>query len=453
MSEPHRQQSIPLGTILDERFELKEILGAGSFGQVYRANQLVFGKLLRSVALKLFFADRVTAENVDSVFSDAILLLSLQEDHPDLEVARHLVQVYDMGLLQDGEYAYMSMRLVPGCRTLQHAVRRHGKFGMPVDLALQFLRQMLVPLAWMHTLPTPVVHGDLKPDNILLTTETELVLTDFGLASRLPLGVRGGAIAYQAQETLNRMTGRTESDIFAIGVILYEMLTGRHPYENVGQDAQASDDQPALIAAHREARKWELRPPSHWNPYEDDQRIVPPSEINSELKRHPQLEEMLARCLRWSEHERYRHAQELLADVDDYIDSGVASGLVSKMLSTSTKKSQEAAKPGATSPAAVLANAAAMRERNELDAAHSSVNKLLLTDSRNERAWVLKVQLELDMGRIQDARGSCAQAQQNVGQTAAILDVIADVFEHCQQPTMAKNYRKKAFQARQRGTR
>src|ERR1700730_5276953 len=76
------------GTVLDQRFELREFLGAGNFGAVYRAKQLVFGRPIRDVALKLFKSDRVTRENVHEVFADAVTLIGLQEECPDPDVGR-----------------------------------------------------------------------------------------------------------------------------------------------------------------------------------------------------------------------------------------------------------------------------------------------------------------------------------------------------------------------------
>jgi len=89
---------------------------------------------------------------------------------------------------------------------------------MPLATAMWFLRQLLVPLAWMHTLDVPVVHGDLKPDNVLLTPSGDVVLTDFGLAAHLPLRSLGGAISYQAPETLLQHGADSRADIMSSGM-------------------------------------------------------------------------------------------------------------------------------------------------------------------------------------------------------------------------------------------
>ena len=129
---------------------------------------------------------------------------------------------------------------------------------MPVELSLTFLRELLIPLAWMHTLENPAVHGDIKPDNILMNGESRLILTDFGLAARLPLGSTGGCIPYQAPESLLGGTAEIPSDIYATGLVWYEMLTGHHPFEDVGAEATSTADVQAYLRAHQESRKWPM---------------------------------------------------------------------------------------------------------------------------------------------------------------------------------------------------
>jgi serine/threonine-protein kinase len=258
---------LPSGTVLDGRFELRERLGGGAFGDVYRAVQSVFGRPVREVALKLFSSDAVTPENVGGVLNDAIALMALQEENPDPAVARHLVQVLDMGLVAAPEQrAYMSMRLVPGKMTLDTEVRRFAKAGgMPVALSLRFLRQIPAPLAWMHTLDSPLAHGDLKPDNVLLDQTGTLILTDFGLATRMPLTSLGGAVEYQAPEQLAGASAGVASDIYAIGLLWHEMLTGRHPFEGAGLEARARGDDAGYVFAHQEARRRRRTNSTSWS--------------------------------------------------------------------------------------------------------------------------------------------------------------------------------------------
>ena len=110
-SVPPDSRPLPPGTVLNDRFEIKKFLGAGGFGEVYWAKQLVFRHALRDVALKLFKSDKVNAQNVHEVFGDAITLIGLQEASPSTEVAGHLIQVYDIGILEAPWHrAFLSMK-------------------------------------------------------------------------------------------------------------------------------------------------------------------------------------------------------------------------------------------------------------------------------------------------------------------------------------------------------
>ena len=107
-------------------------------------------------------------------------------------------------------------------------------------------------------LSTPAVHGDLKPENVMLTLDSRLVLVDFGLAARMPLGVRGGTIAYDAPEKLLGLIGGPLADVYSVGVIWYELLTGLHPFKDVGLDATARGDADGYTQAHIASRKWPI---------------------------------------------------------------------------------------------------------------------------------------------------------------------------------------------------
>jgi len=246
--------------------------------------------------------------------------MALQEQPPSARVRSHLIQVFDLGLIDvplpdkpPQQRAFLSMQLIPGRQTVVNSVGRHSRHGMPVELSLLFLKQLLIPLAWMHRLPDPVIHGDLKPDNILLTDDKQIVLTDFGLAARLSEGARGGAIAYQAPETLEGLSGTPASDVYAVGLIWYEMLTGKSPFANVGLEAHARGDYAAFVEAHHQARQ-QLFQTEHKSP--SAPQLV--SELNPDLRQHPQLESILQVCLAESPDARWSDAQELLSQLDRY---------------------------------------------------------------------------------------------------------------------------------------
>jgi serine/threonine protein kinase len=425
MSAPVSAREVKAGTVLDERFEIGRQLGKGAFGAVYAARQLVFGKPWRHVALKLFENKCVTAENASEVFADAIVVIGLQEENPSLEIARHLIQVYDIGLLRMPQpVAYVSMKLVPNGRTLENAVTRWKESGgMPVATALKYLRQMLVPLSWMHTLATPVVHGDLKPDNVLMTPASDLVVTDFGLAARMPVGSLGGAIAYQAPETLLGLGAAPAADVYALGLMLYEMLTGKHPFREVGLEGSAQDDQPAFVRAHQWARKWPIRPPEPADRPGYEERIAPASEFNAELKEHPQIEAIIARCLAPLPTERYANALLLLADVDKYTATGGA-GLV---VDVTTSKDASPA-PVLETPEIHTAKAHSLLTLGRLDEALAKVAAALRLNGRHIPALLVQARAEAAQKKPEAAKATCARAREMAPQDPAPLETLADLY-------------------------
>jgi serine/threonine-protein kinase len=303
-------ERLAIGTVLGDRFEIQDFLGAGSFGEVYLARQVIFGHPFRDVALKLFKGDAVTAENVKEVFSDAVAIIRMM-DSQSPAIARHIVQILDLGLIdQPTPRAYMSMQLVPGRQTLDQRIRRYRSHGMPVDLTLHYLDSMLPALAWIHE--QNMIHGDLKPDNLLLDKNDEIVITDFGLAAHVRLGACGGAVSYEAPEVLSGLGGHAQSDIYSVGIIWYQMLTGRHPFDEVGLGALGDNDMQAYREAQLRSRKWMIRRGA------SSEHIQAPSDFNDELEEQPQIEELLKRCLTWSTSERFANAGMLKRALDDY---------------------------------------------------------------------------------------------------------------------------------------
>ncbi len=440
---------LPFGTVLDDRFEIQEWLGAGSFGAVYRAKQLVFGHPLRDVALKLFDSDKVSRSNVRDLFSDAITLIGLQETEKcPLEVTRHMVQVYDIGILktEQGDQAFMSMKLVPGRKTLESAVRRwRHAAGMPVATSLRFLLQILVPLAWMHTLDPSTVHGDLKPDNVLLAPDSTLILTDFGLASRLPLASLGGAVQYQAPETLLGGGAETSADIYGVGLMWYEMLTGRQPFSEVGLQAVGDDDTRALVRSQQEARKWLIRPADPSRHEDDDPRVPLPSETNEELRHHPKLEEMLKRCLAYRQSDRYANARLLLEQIDKYLQ-GDPSLDVSV---TSPKEAADVVLPKET-PEMLLENARVFLERGEPAKARSLAEELLRQDPKSVPGLLALARAQAASGQPDHAKETLTRAQQLDREGPEVFEAMADMFQAMNKPDTAKSLREQATKLREK---
>ncbi len=205
------------GTIFADRYEILSSVGRGGMGHVYRARHL---GLAKHVALKVLAADR-TGDAEVRFAREARVLARL--DHPGC------VRVLDHGRAADGT-AYIALDLIPGF-TLGTAIKVE-RFTIPraVDIA----RQLLVALSHAHALG--VIHRDIKPENIVLRDGKRPVLIDFGLASLADeaaftaKGMCVGSPSYLAPERLLGRPHDARTDLYAVGVILYEMVAGTKPF-------------------------------------------------------------------------------------------------------------------------------------------------------------------------------------------------------------------------------
>lgn len=206
------------GTILAERYRVIAMLGRGGMGEVYRADDL---RLQQSVALK--FLPEATAHDP----------VTLERFHNEVRIARRIshpnvCRIYDIGEA-DG-LVFLSMEYVDG-EDLGSLLRRIGR--LPSDKALEIARKLCAGLAAAHD--KGVLHRDLKPANIMLNSEGEVVIMDFGLADlaeHIPHEqVRYGTPAYMAPEQLAGKEVTGKSDIYALGLVLYEIFTGKRAFQ------------------------------------------------------------------------------------------------------------------------------------------------------------------------------------------------------------------------------
>ena len=202
------------GAIFDDRYRIVGRLGKGGMGEVYRADDL---KLGQPVALKF-----LTAE----LDNDPARLTQL---HSEVRMARqvshpNVCRVYDVG--EHEGHTFLSMEYVDG-EDLASLIRRIGRF--PEDRAVELARQICAGLAAAHD--RGVVHRDLKPANIMLDGNGKIRITDFGLAGATGETMRAGTPAYMAPEQLAGGEVTPRSDIYALGLVLYEIFTGRRAIE------------------------------------------------------------------------------------------------------------------------------------------------------------------------------------------------------------------------------
>jgi serine/threonine-protein kinase len=202
------------GTVLGGRYRIVERLGRGGMGEVYRADDL---KLGQTVALKFLPAE---------LDRDPARLMQL---HNEVRMARqvshpNVCRVYDIDEV-DG-HTFISMEYVDG-EELASILRRFGRFSP--DRAMELSRQICAGLAAAHE--RGVVHRDFKPANVMLDGTGKVRIADFGLAGLTGEALRAGTPAYMAPEQIAGGVVTAQSDIYALGLVLYEVFTGQRAFE------------------------------------------------------------------------------------------------------------------------------------------------------------------------------------------------------------------------------
>ncbi|MFJ4711300.1 serine/threonine-protein kinase [Streptomyces sp. NPDC088785] len=299
MSVPDTDLREFLGRVIDGRYLLREWIGGGGFGAVFRSDQYVLGRAVRPVACKVSRRPGLTERTAGELFADVLVLADVMGTMTDLEARRHLVHVYDAGLAHDlGGRAYLVMEYVQG-GTLAAEFARMER--VPPRLMVKWARQIAVALRGLHCLLPPLLHRDLKPDNVLLGQDRAVRLIDFGLAARMRATGQADGVAgttrYMAPETAGG-AGLPASDLYSLGLLLYEGLTGRPPYAHLAAPLDLPDRALAqwLVEAKRAA------PP------------VRPSSVEAAVP--PELDEIVMRCLELRPEDRFRTADEVIAALD-----------------------------------------------------------------------------------------------------------------------------------------
>jgi serine/threonine protein kinase len=218
-----KERTVTVGTVLGKYRILREI-GGGGMACVYEAEDQSIG---RKVALKVLMLPPAVPESEKS-----LLIQRFQQEARAAGTLSHsnVVTLYEVGET-DGVH-YIAMELLTGT-TVRELLRERGK--IPVDEALNILLQVARALDYAHK--QGVIHRDVKPDNIVVTDEGVVKLTDFGIARaandllRTQKGMLVGSPAYMSPEQILGEPVDDRTDIYSLGVTAYEMLTGRKPFD------------------------------------------------------------------------------------------------------------------------------------------------------------------------------------------------------------------------------
>ena len=272
-----------IGKMLDDRYEIREIIGEGGMAIVYRA---LDHRLNRDVAVKIMRDEMAADEEFRRRFcteSHAVAMLS----HPNI------VAVYDVS--HNDNVEYIVMELVDGI-TLKQYMERKGMVAWKE--VVHFTKQISKALAHAHE--RGIIHRDIKPQNIMLLRDGTIKVGDFGIAALENEvyennGEAIGSIHYIAPEQARGECPDARSDIYSLGVMMYEMLTGGLPFtgNTLGE----------IAVQHMNAKP------------------VPPHEKNPEIPL--ELERITLKAMNAELSERYQSANELLSDLEAFIHTPV----------------------------------------------------------------------------------------------------------------------------------
>ena len=207
-----------VGRLIDGRYQVRSRIARGGMATVYLATDL---RLERRVAIKIMHGHLADDNTFKARF--------VQEARSAARLAHpNVVNVYDQG--QDADMAYLVMEYLPGI-TLRDLLKDYGR--LTSEQTMDILEAVLAGLAAAHK--AGIVHRDLKPENVLLADDGRIKIGDFGLARAVNNNTATGqallgTIAYLSPELVTRGIADARSDIYALGIMTYEMLTGEQPY-------------------------------------------------------------------------------------------------------------------------------------------------------------------------------------------------------------------------------
>ena len=266
-----------IGEILGDRYELLEQIGEGGMAIVYKARD---NKLNRFVAVKILKAEYSDNEEIVRKFKKEATAIAKLSDN-------NIVNVLDVGTQENTNY--IVMELING-KTLKEVISEFGK--VKYETALNIAIQVAKALDCAHK--NNIIHRDIKPQNIMVTEDGVVKVTDFGIAKSSDSATLTntstilGSAHYFSPEQARGSFIDNRTDIYSLGIVMYEMVTGKVPFEA---------DSPVTIALKHLQEK-----------------VVPPKEINSKIPES--LNKVILKCMEKDANNRYQDVKGLLADLE-----------------------------------------------------------------------------------------------------------------------------------------
>ena len=296
------------GQLIRDTYEVERLLGEGAFAEVYRVRHRFLGRQ----AMKVFKRVGMSLDEIQDMLGEAIILTHLK--HPNI------ISVSDANVFETpgGTCGFFTMEHVPG-GSLDKFWRSHGGQLVPVETAIDLIKQVCRGIAQAHREKPPIIHRDIKPQNILVGYEADGLrarVSDFGLAKKVNpltlLATAAGTLAFKPPEAfIDRKGDSCAADVWAIGATLYLLLTDRLPFE-VPVDAS-----------------WASK-----NLFEKP--VSPPSEANPDVNRA--LDTIVMKTLERKADNRYPTAKELLTALESWKGTAAESAHKPKTLPSEASK-------------------------------------------------------------------------------------------------------------------
>jgi len=303
--QPPVEVSFGRGYRLRERYELDEMIGQGAMGQVWRAKDLL-GEEARDrnpyVAVKVLNSDFQSRP-------DAFIALHREATRAQKLAHPNIVTVYVFDRDERSGRAFIAMELLEG-RPLDQLLRKGAVTGLPREQAIPLIRGMAEGLAYAHS--KGIVHCDFKPANVFLTANNTPKILDFGIARAVQIadevagmpvpdslrerpddsGFQGYTVNYAAPEALSGAQPSTAEDVFALGIVAYELVSGKHPFNRRSAlDARASNVE---IPALRSLKRRECQAIEKALAYDAAERFPDAGQFLRQLQGVPLLPKLLA---------------------------------------------------------------------------------------------------------------------------------------------------------------